>query len=308
MKLLAQVRARLRMKHYSPRTEQAYVYWVERYVRFHGVRHPAELGAAELTRFLGSLAQGRRVSASTQNQALAALLFLYREVLGLRVGWLATLVRAQGPRRLPCVLTRAEVRAVLGRLRGVERMVAALLYGSGLRLLEALQLRVKDIDFERGEIVVRRGKGAKDRVTVLAEGQKLALRRYLERVRLEHERDVGARGGWVDLPEAREWAWQWVFPARRLVEDSATGQRPRHHLHPTVVQRAFRAAVRASGITKPASCHTLRHSFATHLLEAGYDIRTVQELMGHADVRTTMLYTHVLNRGRLAVQSPADVL
>jgi integron integrase len=307
MKLLAQVRARLRAKHYSRRTEEAYVHWVERYVRFHGVRHPAELGATDLTRFLGSLAQERRVSASTQNQALAALLFLYREVLGLRVGWLATLVRAQGPRRLPCVLTRAEVRAVLGRLRGVERMVAALLYGSGLRLLEALQLRVKDIDFERGEIVVRRGKGAKDRVTVLAEGQKLALRRYLERVRLEHERDVGAGGGWVDLPEARgvkypgagrEWAWQWVFP----------GQRRRHHLHPTVVQRAFRAAVRASGLTKPASCHTLRHSFATHLLEAGYDIRTVQELMGHADVRTTMLYTHLLNRGRLAVQSPADVL
>jgi integron integrase len=317
MKLLAQVRARLRAKHYSPRTEKAYVYWVERYVRFHGVRHPAELGAADLTRFLGSLAQGCRVSASTQNQALAALLFLYREVLGLRVGWLATLVRAQGPRRLPCVLTRAEVRAVLGRLRGVERMVAALLYGSGLRLLEALQLRVKDIDFERGEIVVRRGKGAKDRVTILAEGQKLALRRYLERVRLEHERDLRAGGGWVDLPEAlgvkypeagREWAWQWVFPARRPVEASATDQRPRHHLHPTVVQRAFRAAVRASGITKPASCHTLRHSFATHLLEAGYDIRTVQELMGHGDVRTTMLYTHVLNRGRLAVQSPADVL
>jgi integron integrase len=307
MKLLAQVRARLRAKHYSPRTEEAYVRWVERYVRFHGVRHPAELGAADLTRFLGSLAQGRWVSASTQNQALAALLFLYREVLGVRVGWLGALVRAQGPRRLPCVLTRAEVRAVLGRLRGVGRVVAALLYGSGLRLLEALQLRVKDIDFERGEIVVRRGKGAKDRVTILAEGQKLALRRYLERVRLEHEREVGAGGGWVDLPEAlgvkypaagREWAWQWVFP----------GQQRRHHLHPTVVQRAFRAAVRASGITKPASCHTLRHSFATHLLEAGYDIRTVQELMGHGDVRTTMLYTHVLNRGRLAVQSPADAL
>jgi len=243
------------------------------------------------------------VSSSTQNQALAAILFLYRIVMDQPVGWIGVVPRAQRPRRMPCVLTRAEVRSVLGRMRGVERLVAGLLYGSGLRLLEALQLRVKDVDFERREVMVRRGKGAKDRITILADAQRLPLARYLDglRERFQETRTT------VELPDAlrqkypnaeREWAWQWVFP----------GRGGRYHLHPTAVQRAFRAAVKASGVSKPASCHTLRHSFATHLLEGGYDIRTVQELLGHQDVRTTMMYTHVLNRGRLAVRSPGDAL
>ena len=273
--------------------------WIRRFIRFHGNRHPAELGPEDVAAFLTSLA----VSASTQNQALAAILFLYRMVLDKPVGWINLVARAQRPRRMPCVLTRAEVRSVLGLVRGVERLVVGLLYGSGLRLLEALQLRVKDVDFERREIMVRRGKGAKDRVTILADAQRLPLARYLDglRERFQQTRTV------VELPDAlrkkypnaeREWVWQWIFP----------GRGGRYHLHPTAVQRAFRAAVKDSGISKPASCHTLRHSFATHLLEGGYDIRTVQELLGHADVRTTMMYTHVLNRGRLAVRSPGDAL
>jgi integron integrase len=277
----------------------AYVRWVRRFIRFHGNRHPADLGTEDVVAFLTRLA----ASASTQNQALAAILFLYRVVLEQPVGWINTVARAQRPRRMPCVLTRAEVRAVLGKMHGVERLLAGLLYGSGLRLLEALQLRVKDVDFERREIMVRRGKGAKDRITILAEAQRLPLARYLAALRERFGRTPTA----VELPDAlqkkypnaeREWSWQWVFP----------GRGGRFHLHPTAVQRAVRAAVRASGISKPASCHSLRHSFATHLLEGGYDIRTVQELLGHYDVRTTMMYTHVLNRGRLAVRSPGDAL
>ena len=299
MKLLARVRQALRLRHYSARTELAYVRWIRRFIRFHGNRHPAELGPEEIAAFLTSLA----ASASTQNQALAAILFLYRSILDKPVGWINVVVRAQRPRRMPCVLTRAEVRSVLRRIWGVERLVAGLLYGSGVRLLEALQLRVKDVDFERREVMVRRGKGAKDRITILADAQRLPLARYLDGLR-ERFQDTRTT---VELPDAlrkkypnaeREWGWQWVFP----------GRGGRYHLHPTAVQRAFRAAVRSSGITKPASCHTLRHSFATHLLEAGYDIRTVQELLGHCDVRTTMMYTHVLNRGRLAVRSPGDAL
>lgn len=287
------------MRHFSPRTELAYVRWIRRFIRFHGNRHPAELGPQEVAAFLSSLA----ASASTQNQALAALVFLYRVVLRQPIGWIGGIARAQRPRRMPCVLTLAEVRAVLRHMRGVERLVAGLLYGSGLRLLEALSLRVKDVDFQRCEIMVRRGKGGKDRITILAEAQRLPLARHLAALRDRFDKE----GGRVELPEAlrkkypnaeREWAWQWVFP----------GRGGRYHLHPTAVQRAFHAAVRASGITKPASCHTLRHSFATHLLESGYDIRTVQELLGHRDVRTTMMYTHVLNRGRLAVRSPGDAL
>ena len=307
----------MRVKHYSPRTETAYVQWIKRYLRFHGLRHPGELGASEVTQFLTDLAVRGRVSASTQNQALAALLFLYGEVLGQRVGWLAELVRAQRPRRLPVVLTRDEVRAVLNRMAGAERLVAGVLYGSGLRLLEGLELRVKDVDFERREILIRAGKGDKDRVTMLAEGQGLALRRHLERVRERHETDVAMGAGWVALPDGlsrkypgagRQWPWQWVFSAGRTHVDRASGERRRHHLHPTVLQRAFHTALQVSGVAKRASCHTLRHSFATHLLEAGYDIRTVQELLGHRDVRTTMIYTHVLNRGALGVRSPADSL
>lgn len=317
MKLIARVRQALGLRHYSPRTEEAYVRWIRRFVRFCGLRHPSALGATEVSAFLSSLAVERGVSAATQNQALAALLFLYGTVLGAPVGWLGDLVRAKKPTRLPIVLTREEVKMVIGRLSGVSALVARLLYGSGLRLLEALQLRVKDVDFERREIRLRGGKGDRDRVTMLGETLIPLLREHLRGARRQHERDVAVGAGWVPLPGAlfqkyrnagREWAWQWVFPSPRLSLHAESGQRGRHHLHETVVQRAFRAAVLASGVAKAAHCHTLRHSFATHLLEDGHDIRTVQELLGHRDVRTTMIYTHVLNRGRLGVRSPVDSL
>ena len=317
MKLLGQVRAALRLRHYSRRTEEAYTRWIERYVRFHGTRHPAEMGSREVSAFLASLAIHSRVSASTQNQALAALLFLYGEVLGQKVAWVADLVRAKQPHRLPVVLTRDEVRAILGCMRGVRQLVARLLYGTGLRLLEGLSLRVKDLDFGLNEIRVRSGKGDRDRVTMLPGSLKDALGVHMRDVRRLHDHDLAAGAGSVELPGAlsakypmagTEWGWQWVFPATRPYLDPVTRQRRRHHLHETVIQRAFREAVRASGLAKPAHCHTLRHCFATHLLENGHDIRTVQELLGHRDVRTTMIYTHVLNRGGLGVRSPADTL
>ena len=316
MKLLAQVRAVLRTKRYSPRTEEAYVDWVERYVRFHGVRHPGELGEREVARFLSDLAVRGRVAASTQNQALSALLFLYRDVLGRDVGALDQLVRAKRPARLPVVLSRAEVKAVLGRLGGTPWLVASLLYGSGLRLLECLRLRVKDVDAGRNTILVRSGKGDRDRVTVFPVVVRRALEAHLKQVRRLWESDLADPGFAVVLPDAlarrypaagRGWAWQWVFPATRAYR-APRGELRRHHLHETVVQRAFAAAVRATGLHKRASCHTLRHSFATHLLESGHDIRTVQELLGHRDVSTTMIYTHVLNRPGVGVRSPADFL
>jgi integron integrase len=306
-KLLTRVRAALRLRHYSRRTEQVYVRWIQLFIKFHGLRHPSQLGSAEVSAFLTNLAVARRVSASTQNQALAALLFLYGEVLGSKVAWIADLVRAKQPHRVPIVLTRDEVRSVLGCMRGVTQLVARLLYGTGMRLLEGLQLRVKDVDFGLNEITIRGGKGERDRVTMLPESLKPVLRVHLEGVRRLHTMALAAGAGAVELPGAlagkypaahREWVWQWVFP----------GRDPRHHLHPTAIQRAFRDGVRASGIAKAAHCHTLRHSFATHLLESGYDIRTVQELLGHRDLRTTMIYTHVLNRGGLGVRSPADAL
>lgn len=315
-KLLDRVRDRLRLRHYSPRTERVYVRWIKRYINYHGKRHPAMLGAADVSRFLSSLAIDCRVSAATQNQALAALLFLSREVLGQPVG-LDRVVHAKQSARLPVVLSRAEVRVVLGRMRGNSRLVATLLYGTGVRLLEGLALRVKDIDFGRSEIVVRGGKGDRDRVTMLPGSLRTPLERHLEQVQRLHDHDLAEGAGYVAMPNAlgqkypaagREWAWQWVFPATRPYIDRATGERRRHHLHQTVIQRAFREAVQASRVPKRASCHTLRHSFATHLLESGYDIRTVQELLGHRDVRTTMIYTHVLNRGGFGVRSPADAL
>ena len=315
--LLGRLRAALRARHYSPRTEESYVGWVKRFVRFHGMRHPAELAEADVARFLTGLAVDHAVSASTQNQALSALLFLYDTVLGRALGVCDGLVRAKRPKRLPVVLTREEVGAVLGAMRGVPQLVAALLYGSGLRLLEALQLRVKDLDFASRQVVVRGGKGDRDRVTVLAGVVVAPLERHLERVRVLHQRDLTRGAGRVALPSAlvrkypeaaAEWRWQWVFPAVRELRDAADRGVGRHHLHETVVQRAFRDAVRRAGIAKRATCHSLRHSFATHLLEDGYDIRTVQELLGHRDVSTTMIYTHVLNRGGLGVRSPADRL
>lgn len=311
-KLLAQLRATLRMRHYSRATEEAYTSWVRRYVRFHGLRHPAELGADAIAAFLTDLADRQHVSASTQTQALAALLFLYRHVLRQEVGWVAAL-RAKTPVRLPTVLTRAHVWAVLDALDGDKRLVAMLLYGSGLRLMEGLRLRVQDLDLERGELRVRRGKGAKDRVTMLPASAMPAVRTQLEHVRRLHERDR-ALGVRVFLPDAyarkspeagRAFVWQWLFPASRVLAGRAGGKW-RMHLHPSAVQRAVAEAGRRSGVGQRVTCHAFRHSFATHLLEDGYDIRTVQELLGHSNVATTMVYTHVLNRGGLGVRSPLD--
>ena len=314
-RLLDRVRDAVRARHYSRRTEKAYVAWIRRYILFHGKRHPLEMGAPELTRYLSSLAVEGNVAASTQNQALSALLFLYREVLEQEVPWLDDVVRARRPVRLPVVLTRDEVRAVLRQLRGTPRLMAILLYGSGLRLLECARLRVKDVDFGRNQIIVRAGKGDKDRTTTLPTIISVELARHLDVVKKQHDLDLRQGAGWVELPWAlarkypnagREWAWQWVFPATRFYVDRVTGQRRRHHLHESVVQRAVKDAVRLAGIPKRATCHTLRQSFATHLLEDDRDIRTVQELLGHRDVSTTMIYTHVLNRGPAGVRSPAD--
>ena len=308
-------RAAIRLRHLSPRTEEANVQWMRRYYEFHSRRHPAALGASHVTAFLNDLAVRRRVGASTQNQALAALVFLYKEVLGRDLPWLAGLIRAKGPVRLPAVLSRDEVRAVLAALVGAPRLAATLMYGSGLRLMECCSLRVKDVDFARLTITVRRGKGGKDRATVLPASAVGALRAHLEHVRSLHRQDIAEGAGWVALPDgvaqnagatARDWSWQWVFPATRTYVDAESGQRRRHHLHETVIQDAVRRAVAAAGIAKRATCHTLRHSFATHLLEDGQDIRTVQELLGHNDLSTTMIYTHVLSGGRAAVTSPLD--
>ena len=314
-RLLDQVRDAIRARHYSRRTEKSYVAWIRRYIFFHGKRHPAEMGTQEIRRFLTALAVDRKVAASTQNQALSALLFLYQVVLEQEVPWIDSVVRAKSPHRLPVVLTRDEVRAVLGRFQGAPRLMAMLLYGAGLRLLECARLRVKDVDFATNQITVRSGKGGRDRVTMLPAAVKPELIRHLEQARRQHLTDLQRGAGWVELPDAltrkyphggREWGWQWVFPATRIYVDRVTGQRRRHHLHESVVQRAVKEAVRVAGVAKRASCHTFRHSFATHLLEDGYDIRTVQELLGHRDVATTMIYTHVLNRGPAAVRSPAD--
>jgi integron integrase len=291
--------------------------WIRRFVRYHGTRHPRELGATEVAAFLSMLAQGRQVSASTQNLALSALLFLYREVLGEPLVWVEGIVRARVPQRIPVVLTRDEVRAVLAWLRPRERLVSTLLYGAGLRLLESLTLRVKDIDFGGNQIVVRGGKGGKDRVVPFPGSARQEMTQHLEATRALHLRDIAAGAGEVILPDAlgqkyptagRDWRWQYVFPATRQYVERGSGKLRRHHLHESVVQQAVRGAAERAGLPKRVSCHTFRHSFATHLLEDGYDIRTIQELLGHKDVSTTMIYTHVLNRGGRGVRSPADAL
>jgi integron integrase len=316
-RLLDRVRNKIRLKHYSIRTEKAYVDWVRRYVHFHGLRHPETLGAETVEGFLTHLAVDDNVAASTQNQAKSALLFLYKEVLGITLPWLDGVASAKQSRRLPVVLTQEEVARLLGATSGVAGLVTRLLYGAGLRLMEGGRLRVKYIDLARGELLVRDGKGAKDRVTVLPATLKGPISEQLELARLQHRRDLRDGFGCVYLPHAlarkypgapKEWAWQYVFPAAGLSVDPRSGERRRHHLGEQLVQRAVREALQVAGIAKPATPHTLRHSFATHLLESGYDIRTVQELLGHSDVRTTMIYTHVLNRGGRGVASPLDRL
>ncbi|MFI8741185.1 integron integrase [Stutzerimonas zhaodongensis] len=316
-RLLDQVRDQIRLKHYSIRTERVYCEWVKRYIRFHKYRHPLEMGAAEVEAFLSDLAVRRDVSASTQNQALAALLFLYKQVLKQELPWLGKVVRAKKPARLPVVLSIDEVQRILSQLDGDVGLIARLLYGGGLRLMEGVRLRVKDVDFSRNEIIIRDGKGQKDRVTVMPASLVLPLKQHITVVRAIHQREVAAGRGDVYLPDALarkypnvpwEWAWQYVFPAAGLSVDPRSGSVRRHHLDEKRVQRAFKRAVAQSGIAKLATPHTLRHSFATHLLESGQDIRTVQELLGHADVKTTMIYTYVLNRGGLAVLSPLDRL
>jgi len=315
-KLLDRVRERIRFKHYSIRTEDSYVQWIRRFILFHGKRHPSEMGAVEVEAFLTHLAVAGNVAASTQNQARSALLFLYKEVLGSELPWLNNVEQAKKPRRLPVVLTEDEVRDVLANLAGVHWLVAALLYGAGLRLMEALRLRVQDVDFKRREVLVRNGKGFKDRVTMLPEKLAGRLQSHLATVRLLHEKDLAEGFGEVHLPYALDrkypnagasWGWQYVFPSGNRSLDPRTGKTRRHHLDEQTIQRAVKQAVRTAGVVKPATPHTLRHSFATHLLQKGQDIRTVQELLGHEDVQTTMIYTHVLNRGGRGVTSPLDV-
>ena len=314
-KLLDLMAEELRARHYSPRTEKAYVQWAERFVRFHHMRHPAEMGADEINAFVSHLATDGGVSASTQTQALSAILFLYRYVLGYDVGEMRGLVRAKRSEHVPVVMTRSEVRAVLAELPDQYWLMASVMYGCGLRLSECLRLRVQDIDFSGNEILVRDGKGAKDRVTMLPEALVGPLRDQLRRARVVWEHDRAAGWGRVVMPgaldrkyrsAASEWKWQWVFPQERRWRNAKTGEQGRHHVHATSLQRAVKEAVRRAGVQKNVGCHTFRHSFATHLLESGYDIRTIQELLGHKDVRTTMIYTHVLNRGGRGVRSPLD--
>ncbi|MEW5995360.1 MAG: integron integrase [Candidatus Zixiibacteriota bacterium] len=316
-KLLDQLREALCSRHYSRRTEQTCCHWVKRYVHFHNLRHPDEIGEPEINAFLSHLALREKVSASTQNQALSALLFLYRHVLGREIGDLGEVIRARKPKRLPVVMTREEVKAVLSNLTGDKWLMASLMYGAGLRLMECLRLRVQDIDFSRNEILVRDGKGAKDRITMLPESLKAPLQDHLKRVKRVHEKDLADGWGRVLMPDAldrkypnapRDWRWQWVFPQENRWKNTKTGEEGRHHVDESLVQKAVREAVARAGLTKRATSHTFRHSFATHLLEGGCDIRTVQELLGHNDVKTTMIYTHVLNRGPSGVRSPMDGL
>jgi integron integrase len=313
-KLLDQVREAMRLKHYAYRTEETYVQWIRRYILFHNKRHPIEMGRPEIEAFLTDLAVNQQVAASTQNQALNALLFLYHQVLGIEIVGINA-VRANQPRNLPVVLTKAEALAMIQSIDGSHQLVVKLLYGSGLRLCEALRLRIKDLDFAQRQIIVRDGKGRKNRITMLSASAQTELQDHLVGVKRQHQQDLGRGFGSVYLPFAlarkypnanRDWIWQWVFPAGRIVKDPRSGEMRRHHLHESGIQKAVKQAVRQTEIAKKVGCHTFRHSFATHLLEAGYDIRTIQELLGHKDVKTTMIYTHVLNRGGLGVRSPLD--
>ncbi|MEQ1558544.1 MAG: integron integrase [Methyloglobulus sp.] len=316
-KLLDQVRGKIRLKHYSIRTEQAYTDWIKRFILHFGKRHPREMGAAEVEQFLTYLAVQGKVSASTQNQAKSALLFLYKEVLAVELPWLDNVEQAKNPKRLPVVLNRDEIQAVLSRLDGTQWLIASLLYGTGMRIMECLRLRVQNIDFKRREILIRDGKGFKDRVTMLPVTLSATLQAHLAKVQALHESDLTQGFGSVYLPyalerkypnAAKEWSWQYVFPAAKISTDPRTQAVRRHHVQEQAIQRAVKQAARDAGLTKAATPHTFRHSFATHLLEGGYDIRTVQELLGHADVSTTMIYTHVLNKGGKGVASPLDQL
>lgn len=316
-KLLDQVRDKIRLKHYSIRTEQAYTDWIKRFILHFGKKHPRDMGAAEVEQFLTHLAVNGRVSASTQNQAKCALLFLYKEVLAIDLPWLDNVEQAKTPKRLPVVLNRDEIQAVLSRLTGTHWLIASLLYGTGMRIMECLRLRVQDIDVKRNEILIRDGKGFKDRVTMLPVSLATPLQAYLLKVRELHQNDLAQNFGAVYMPyalerkypnAAKEWIWQYVFPAAKLSTDPRTKAVRRHHVQEQTIQRAVKQAARDANLTKAATPHTFRHSFATHLLEGGYDIRTVQELLGHADVSTTMIYTHVLNKGGKGVTSPLDVL
>jgi integron integrase len=316
-KLLDRLREALRSRHYSRRTEQTYCHWVKRFIFFHNVRHPADMAEAEINGFLTHLAVKEKVSASTQNQALSALLFLYRHVLGRGIGDLGEVIRARKPKRLPVVMTRDEVKAVLANLSGDKQLMASLMYGAGLRLMECLRLRIQDIDFARNEILVRDGKGAKDRITMLPESLKASLQNHLKKVMAIHARDLAEGWGRVQMPDAldrkypnapADWRWQWVFPQESRWKNTKSGAQGRHHVHETILQRAVKEAVHKANVVKHVGCHTFRHAFATHLLEAGYDIRTIQELMGHKDISTTMIYTHVLNKGGHGVRSPVDRL
>ena len=313
--LLAVAREKMRTRHLALRTEQAYLQWIRRYVVFHHRRHPRELGAPEVEQFLTHLAVHRKVSAATQNQALQALLFLYRQVLEINLPWLGNVTRAASSKRLPVVLTRAEVRALLAQLQGTPWLVASLLYGSGLRLMEGLRLRVKDLALERGELIVREAKGGRDRVTMLPAALETPLRAHLSRLRSWFEEERRQQRPGVSLPFAlarkypqagTQWGWQYLFPGAETSKDPYSGEWVRHHVHEKTVQRAVQFAVHRAGLAQPASCHTLRHCFATHLLEDGYDIRTLQQLLGHADLKTTMIYTHVMARGAGGVKSPLD--
>jgi len=314
-RLLDQVRSAIRLRHYSIRTEEAYLNVIRRFILYHRKRHPKEMGADEIRQYLSHLARDGNVAASTQNVALAALLFLYREVLQLDLPLIEGVERAKRPQRIPVVLTVEEVKRVLVQMSGTHHLMASLLYGAGLRLMECVRLRVKDLDFNYRQIIVRDGKGEKDRRTILPQPLMEPLRRHLARVRLQHEEDMRLGCGRTYLPyalerkyprAASEWVWQYVFPAAKLSVDPRTGERRRHHASEDRLQRAVKRAIQEAGVDKRASCHTLRHSFATHLLEDGYDIRTIQELLGHADISTTMIYTHVLNRGGRGVRSPLE--